>query len=52
MPTEADFHSEQIRLLNLIYQELQKVNSNLAQAGQATSPTTDDDNDDELESYE
>jgi hypothetical protein len=49
---EARFRNDQIQLLNLIYQELQKVNSNLAVAGQVISPRTHDDSDDELESYE
>jgi hypothetical protein len=49
---EAKFHSEQIRLLNLIYQELQKINSNLALASQASNDAATDDSDEELDSYE
>jgi hypothetical protein len=48
----AKFHREQIRLLNLIYLELQKVNSSLALAGHATSGPQPEGSDEELESYE
>ncbi|MGH9879203.1 MAG: hypothetical protein ACRD5H_16355 [Nitrososphaerales archaeon] len=56
VPSQSELQREQIRLLNLIYQELQKLNSNSAISARPpiadSASGSDNGSDEELDSYE